>query len=242
LLLTAVTAILLAQASSGSATVPVVKCSYQTMSGAAKVSAPATVRAPIGAQWQSKIAYFSMGSAGVFAPRSWHCFAHAGTGAMVIGVAPPTTDSFPNDTAGKAGITSMVWYAYGGHFSLVLQKGTPLFANLRGIAFAELHGPNPSSYMKMQAVAMRYEPPKGEKVTIVSDTVVKFCDPPKVRGSGAGSGGAYPSCGIATEDWHNGATTQDSSQPAIPDLHIFSITMPQSDQQFMRELMKLNGA
>jgi hypothetical protein len=211
------------------------------MTGTAKVSAPATVKAPAGAQWQSKIAYFSIGSAGVFAPRSWHCFAHGGAGATVINVAPGTTDSFPNDTGGKIGITSMVWYAYGGHFSLVLQKGTPLFANLRGIAFSELQGANQSNYMKMQAAAMRYEPPKGEKVTIVSDSVVKFCDPPKVRGTGAGSGGAYPSCGIATEDWH-GTAGQSSSQPAVPDLHIFSVSMPQADQQFMHELMRLNGA
>ena len=240
MILTAVTAILLAQASSGSANVPVVKCSYQTVTGTAKVSAPATVKAAAGAQWQSKIAYFSMGTAGVFAPRSWHCFAHLGAGAMVINVAPAATDSFPNSPGGKVGITSMVWYGYGGHFSLVLQKGTPLFANLRGIAFSEFQGAN-QNYMKMQAAMMRYEPPKGEKVTIVSDSVVKFCDPPKVRGTGAGSGGAYPTCGVATEDWH-GNVGASSSQPAVPDLHILSITMPQADQQFMHELMKLNSA
>lgn len=211
------------------------------MTGAVKVSAPATIKAAAGAQWQSKIAYYSMGTAGVFAPRGWHCFAHGGSGAMVINVAPAATDSFPNDTGGKIGITAMVWYAFGGHYALVLQKGTPLFANLRGIAFSELHGANQSNFMKMQAGAMRYEPPKGEKVTVVSDSVVKFCDPPKVRGTGAGSGGAYPSCGVATEEWH-GTAGESSSQPVIPDLHIFSITLPQAEQQFMNELMKLNGA
>ena len=41
-------------------------------------------------------------------------------------------------------------------------------------------------------------PHPGESVDPIGDGIVGFLDPPGVKGSGAGSGGAYPANGVVT--------------------------------------------
>ena len=80
------------------------------------------------------------------------------------------------------------------------------------------------------------QPIRGESVTRVSANVVKFCDPPKVRGVGDGSGGTYRSCGVAMIV---GAIPSPQGRENFPDLRVVSVTM--QDQATISVFAALNG-
>jgi len=218
-------ALSVAPLSAAAATVPVVACRLQTMAGLRSVSAPSSVGADIGRQWKGQIAYYTIGNLAVFAPAGWHCVGHSGTEGSELRVVPDASDLTRTDLHGHVGVVAALLAGYGGHYMDVLATGAPFFANLRAIAAKE---------------GTRAQPIAGEHLTYVSATQTMFCDPAQIRGTGGGSGGSYPSCGIATEDWR-GTASQRKTTVFVPDLRILSITLQSNDRRLMVVLDRLNA-
>lgn len=225
---------IVARADSGGP-VPVVACSLQTMLGPEPVSVPETAIAVASAEWRARLAFYSYGgTTGVYGPRNWYCHAHSGTGGSVIYITPDPGDPFSGSTQrGRLGLTLLDEAGYGGHAVTVLESGAPLFANLR--ALARRPSIYPIGYPGLTDKQM--EPIANEQVMHESATRATFCDPPGVHGSGVGSGGAYPSCGVAVEHMPGNPRGQ-----VAPDLRVFSVTLSQQDRAFMDLLVTLNGA
>lgn len=217
--------------------IPVVACPLQTMTGPQHVSTPSfvAVTAPVPKQFQSQLVYYSIGTLGAFGPRGWHCHAHSGTSGSSIYVFPGTTDPFGTDLQGRIGLVMVLQLGYGGHYVEVLQTGAPLFADLRAIASKALKNPSEASMLK----GVRLQAVSGEQVTHVAATVTTFCDPPRVRASGAGSGGAYKSCGVVTEDW---SQVDKKAEVAAPDLRVTSMTFPASSESLAQQIIALTGS
>lgn len=225
--------------------IPAVACPLMTMLGPRAVSVPRYIRVDVSTYWASRIAYYTIGEWGVgplgrlgaFGPRGWHCQAHSGTGGAEITAFPGASGVSSVVKPGRIGLTAALQAGYGGHYVQVLQTGAPLFANLRAIA--HLAARNPALAPMLSGV--RIQPYVGEQTTHVSANLTRFCDPPRVRGSGDASGGSYPSCGVVTELW-NGTASQGKAVLLVPDLRAFSITVPANDRLLIMELLKLNSA
>lgn len=215
--------------------VPVVACSFHTMVGPQAVSVPETVTAVVNDAWRARIAFYSIGeNTGVYGPRNWYCHAHSGSNGFVMYVTPDEADPFPDaNQQGRVELALLDGAGYGGHVLEVLDRGAPLFSNLRALARQPSTYPSGLPHLTDQQM----EPIPNEQVLHESATRATFCDPPGVQGTGAGSGGRYPSCGAAVEHAERIARDQRA-----PDLHIFSVTMPQSDRAFMDVLVRLNGS
>jgi hypothetical protein len=163
---------------------------------------PSTVAQSIPSSLVNQIAAYTdaQGQMQILAPTGWACSASIGAdgtselAAFPQGQTNPTTYSTTPDTGEQVvgGQTSAcAGCMYG--------QTTPLFtaaASECAIDYAGSPSECPGPY-------------PGESVDSIGDGIVGFLDPPGVKGSGAGSGGAYPANGVAT--YHPGeAGTQPS--------------------------------
>jgi hypothetical protein len=201
------------------ATIPVVKCPLETMTGAESVSAPSSVRAAIPASWAAQISYYTIGSLGAFGPRGWHCAGNSGSSGATILIAPGAAPSFDEDLIGRICMRVALYSGSTSGRTSVLGIGAPLFANLR-------------------ALAPKARPFPGERVNRVGADIVTVVDPPSVRGSSAGSGGAYTSYAVVIQE-PQGAAAGGAS--ALPDLRVISLTAPAKSAALMRQLVALNA-
>jgi len=154
-------------------------------------SLPSTVSETIATSLVSQIAVYTdaQGQMQILAPTGWACSASIGAdgsselAAFPQGQTNPTTSGATRDTGeqvvgGQASACASCNYA----------QTTPLFtAAADQCAIDDAGQPSlcPGPY-------------PGEAVDPIGNGVVGFLDPPGVRGSGAGSGGAYPANGVVT--------------------------------------------
>jgi hypothetical protein len=197
------------------------------MTGTQTVSAPASVSANVPASWDSRVAYYTIGILGAYAPRGWHCAGRGGSSGASLVVVPGSVPG--GDLNRQIGVEVKLGSGgTSGRFT-VLAAGGPLFPALRSLA-THWAGSDPA----LKSVSD--QPIRGETVTRVSATVARFCDPPRVRGVGDGSGGAYESCGLATI---LGAIPSAQSRENFPDLRVVSVTM--QNQADVSAFVALNG-
>jgi hypothetical protein len=211
--------------------VPVVKCPLETMTGPESVSGPATVNVRTSKAWAAQIAFYSIGSIGALGPRGWHCQGHSGSSGATILVAPGAVPGLGDSLRGRIGMQIAYYSGSTSGRSSVFEIGAPLFADLRALA--------PKAPATFGITVPRTQPIRGETLKRLSTTVVTFVDPPKLQGSGPGSGGAYPTYGVIVEDWKSPA--KQSGTP-LPDLRLISITAPAKDASLMQELSVLNSS
>ena len=173
---------------------------------------PSTVAESIPSSLVNQVAVYTdaQGQMQVLAPTGWACSASVGAdgtselAAFPQGQPNPTTYSTTPDTGeqvvgGQASACASCNYA----------QTTPLFtaaASQCAIDYAGTPSACPSPYA-------------GESIDPIGDGIVGFLDPPGVKGSGAGSGGAYPANGVVT--YHPGTA---GSQPS----YIETCTLPGS--------------
>ena len=230
-----VAAVLLGFASAGApaatqATVPVVKCPLETMTGAESVSAPSSVKAALSASWASQIAFYSIGSLGAFGPRGWHCAGQSGSSGATILIAPGAAPKPGDDLSGRIGMQVSLYSGDTSGRASVLGIGAPLFANVRALV--------PKAEATFGLSVARMQPIPGERVNRLSADIVTVVDPPRVRGSSAGSGGAYASYAVVIQEPQAGAS---GGVPALPDLRVISLTAPAKSAALMQQLVALNA-
>ncbi len=154
-------------------------------------SLPSTVSESIATSLVSQIAVYTdaQGQMQILAPTGWACSASIGAdgsselAAFPQGQTNPTTSGATRDTGeqvvgGQASACASCTYA----------QTTPLFTAAADQCAIDDPG-QPS---------LCPGPYAGEAVDPIGNGVVGFLDPPGVRGSGAGSGGAYPANGVVT--------------------------------------------
>ena len=173
---------------------------------------PSTVAKSIPSSLVSQIAVYTdaQGQMQILAPTGWACSATIGVdGSSELAAFPegqpnPTTYSTTSDT-GEQVIGSQTGACVGCLYS----QATPLFtaaASQCAIDYAGVPSQCPGPYA-------------GESIDPIGNGIVGFLDPPGVKGSGAGSGGAFPANGVAT---YQGST---GSQPS----YIETCTLPNSE-------------
>jgi len=210
--------------------VPVVKCPLETMTGAETVSAPATVNVRTSKAWAAQIAFYSIGSIGALGPRGWHCQGHSGSSGATILLAPGAVPNLGDPLRGRIGMEIAYYSGSTSGRSSVFEIGAPLFADLRALA--------PKAAATFGITVPRTQPISGETLKRISTTVVTFVDPPKLQGSGPGSGGAYATYGVIVEDWKSPG--KQAGTP-LPDLRLISITASAKQAALMQELSVLNS-
>jgi hypothetical protein len=152
---------------------------------------PSTVAESIPSNLVSEIAVYTdaQGQMQILAPTGWACSATLGVdgsselAAFPEGQTNPTTYSTTPDT-GEQVVGSQTGACVGCTYS----QATPLFTAAASQCSSGNTG-DPS---------MCPGPYAGESIDPIGDGIVGFLDPPGVKGSGAGSGGAYPANGVST--------------------------------------------
>jgi hypothetical protein len=173
---------------------------------------PSTVAKSVPSGLVNQIAVYTdaQGEMQIMAPTGWACSASIGAdgsselAAFPEGQPSPMSPGSTSDTGeqvvgSQASACSSCNYA----------QTTPVFtaaANQCAIDYAGTPSACPGPYA-------------GESIDPIGDGIVGFLDPAGVKGSGAGSGGAYPANGVVT--YHPGS---DGSQPS----YIETCTLPDS--------------
>ena len=175
-------------------------------------SLPSTVAKSVPSSLVNQIAVYTdaQGQMQIMAPTGWACSASIGAdGSSELAAFPEgqpspmspgsTPDTGEQVVGSQASACSSCNYA----------QTTPVFTAAANQCSIDYAG-NPSACPGPYA---------GESIDPIGDGIVGFLDPPGVKGSGAGSGGAYPANGVVT--YHPGS---DGSQPS----YIETCTLPDS--------------
>jgi serine/threonine protein kinase len=175
-------------------------------------SLPSTVAKSIPSGLVNRIAVYTdaQGQMQILAPTGWACSASIGAdGSSVLAAFPegqpdPTTYS-PTPSTGEQVVGSQASACASCNYA----QTTPVFTAAAAQCAIDYAG-DPSACPG---------PYPGESVDTIGDGILGFLDPPGVKGSGAGSGGAYPANGVVT--YHPDSA---GSQPS----YIETCTLPDS--------------
>jgi hypothetical protein len=174
---------------------------------------PSTVAESIPSSLVNQVALYTdaQGQMQILAPTGWACAATIGAdGSSELAGFPegqpnPTTDRAAPDTGEQ-----VVGSQTGGCAGCLYSQVTPLFtaaAKQCAIDYAGTPSQCPVPYAR-------------ESIDPLGNGIVGFFDPPGVRGSGAGSGGAYPA---------NGVVTYHPATPGPQPSYIETCTLPDSE-------------
>jgi serine/threonine protein kinase len=173
-------------------------------------SLPSTVAKSVPSSLVNQIAVYTdaQGQMQILAPTGWSCFATLGAdGSSTLAAFPQgqpnPTDSGTSADTGEQVVGSQTGACVGCLYSQV----TPLFsaaASQCAVDYAGVPSQCPGPY-------------SGESIDPIGNGIVGFLDPPGVKGSGAGSGGAYPANGVATYQGVTGSTPSYIETCTLPD-------------------------
>jgi len=145
------------------------------------------------------LSFYSNGSLTVLAPQGWVCGAlDAADGGQVLDAYPPGHPDYATQLAPAGSELVQLDVDYTGHGPGAMLI-CPLFPGSPAVTF--LQGARPCATL-----------PSAETTSDVTKDIVAFRDPPGVKGTGAGSGGALESSGdavyprVGTEDPPGGVT------------------------------------
>ena len=150
-----------------------VACTVDDASGGQPQANPGAMSANVPASLVFAVTYYWSGrGAAYLGPRGWRCTGQVGgNNTSVFEIRHPA------DKAGRVTyIDAAMSYGY------ILEIACPLF-------------PEAGRSLQADFGTACAEPPAAEVATPVSPTIVRFTDPAKTRGTGDGSGGAYPTTG-----------------------------------------------
>lgn len=157
------------------------------------------------------VSFYSNGLLTVLAPTGWACSALvAADGSQVLDVYPKGQPDLSTHQIAPGTPVVQVVGDYTGH-GPGAELICPLFPHSPAATFMGGSPPCPAV-------------PSGESVSLLTNDVVVFRDPPGVRGTGAGSGGALASTGAAVYP-------QVGSRVSV-DVRLLSCTLPANQAQF----------
>jgi hypothetical protein len=210
---------------------PVVGCPLVDMSGPQPVSVPDSLAATIPGEWASALSFYSDEELWVLGPKGWRCSGGGGTGGVSLDVTREPLPSTGSDAHFSVEGVFVVLYgsSTGPGASSVLSVGGRLFPLIRELAKVAALNPQTELFAPHRPIA----PWPGEKIEQVSPTVIRFYDPPAVKGTGKFSGRGNPVEGVAV-------LTEDGGQPVVaslPSLVVVSVSLPPSDRSLTKPIL-----
>lgn len=194
-------------------TLPVVRC--PTVYGAIGTKprpVPRNLIARLAPTLASEVAVYSNGWVKLLGPRGWHCSGLvAADGGLGLTVLPPYVSTV---TSTAAAITGGIDFN-----GPAASDGCPFFPELAQF------------FPRSSRSALCPGLPAGEQVSRLGARSVAFEDPPRVRGNGYPSGGAYPANGIVSYRWlrATGAST--------PEVAKETCTLPQAQHRLCTAIL-----